>query len=179
MPTVNFRSLLTSANLDRRERMRLSSFMQERRKSSSTRVAATEPCHRVLCRRVPETSRPKVRPGQRSKPGPGPQPTSRRVAGRGGLSPGCDMGERHREAGPPATSTCPAARVSWCAVRHHDDHHLLDPAPSATTCPSRRARSTRPTFGCRWTSDHLQFICHDDPVRLGHGRPGAGNTTVL
>ena len=33
--------------------------------------------------------------------------------------------------------------------------------------------------GRPWTPDQLQFIRHEGPVRLMHGRPGSGKTTVL
>ena len=66
------------------------------------------------------------------------------------------------------------------AVRHHDDHGRLDAGVLDDYLPfSQHEIEDADLGGCPWTADQLQFIRHEGPVRLVHGRPGSGKTTVL
>ena len=66
------------------------------------------------------------------------------------------------------------------AVRHHDDHARLDAGALDDYLPfSQHEIEDADLVGRPWTADQLQFIRHEGPVRLVHGRPGSGKTTVL
>ncbi len=66
------------------------------------------------------------------------------------------------------------------AVRHHDDHGRLDAGVLDDYLPfSQHEIEDADLVGRPWTADQLQFIRHEGPVRLVHGRPGSGKTTVL
>ena len=66
------------------------------------------------------------------------------------------------------------------AVRHHDDHESLDAGALDDYLPfSQREIEDADLVGRPWTPVQLQFVEHEGPVRLVHGRPGSGKTTVL
>ncbi len=66
------------------------------------------------------------------------------------------------------------------AVRHHDDHGRLDVGALDDYLPfSQHEVEDADLVGQPWTADQWQFIRHEGPVRLVHGRPGSGKTTVL
>ena len=66
------------------------------------------------------------------------------------------------------------------AVRHHDDHGRLDAGVLDDYLPfSQHEIEVADLVGRPWTADQLQFVRHEGPVRLVHGRPGSGKTTVL
>ena len=66
------------------------------------------------------------------------------------------------------------------AVRHHDDHQPLDAGTLDDYLPfTQREIDDADLVGRPWTPVQLQFVQHEDPVRLVHGRPGSGKTTVL
>ena len=68
------------------------------------------------------------------------------------------------------------------AVRHHhhDDHQPLAAGALDDYPPfSQYEIEDADLVGRPWTPDQLQFIRHEGPVRLVHGRPGSGKTTVL
>ena len=66
------------------------------------------------------------------------------------------------------------------AVRHHDDHGRLDAGVLDDYLPfSQHEIEDGDLVGRPWTADQLQFVRHEGPVRLVHGRPGSGKTTVL
>ena len=61
------------------------------------------------------------------------------------------------------------------AVRHHDDHERLDAGALDDYLPfSQHEIEDADLVGRPWTTDQLQFIRHEGPVRLVHGRPGSG-----
>ena len=66
------------------------------------------------------------------------------------------------------------------AVRHCDDHGRLDAGVLDDYLPfSQHEIEVADLVGRPWTADQLQFVRHEGPVRLVHGRPGSGKTTVL
>ena len=66
------------------------------------------------------------------------------------------------------------------AVRHHDDHGPLEAGDLDDYLAfSQHEIEDADVVGRPWTPDQLQFIRHEGPVRLVHGRPGSGKTTVL
>ena len=66
------------------------------------------------------------------------------------------------------------------AVRHHDDHGRRDPGILDDYLPfSQHEIQDADLVGHPWTADQLNFIRHEGPVRLVHGRPGSGKTTVF
>ena len=66
------------------------------------------------------------------------------------------------------------------AVRHHDDHEPLAAGVLDDYLPfSQREIEDADLVGRPWTPVQLQFVEHEGPVRLVHGRPGSGKTTVL
>ena len=66
------------------------------------------------------------------------------------------------------------------AVRHHDDHGRLDAGVLDDYLSfSQHEIEDADLVGRPWTPEQLQFMRHEGPVRLVHGRPGSGKTTVL
>ena len=66
------------------------------------------------------------------------------------------------------------------AVRHHDDHEPLSAGVLDDYLAfSQREIEDADLVGRPWTPVQLQFVEHEGPVRLVHGRPGSGKTTVL
>ena len=66
------------------------------------------------------------------------------------------------------------------AVRHHDDHETLDAGVLDDYLRfSQREIDDADLVGRPWTPVQLQFVKHEGPVRIVHGRPGSGKTTVL
>ena len=66
------------------------------------------------------------------------------------------------------------------AVRHHDDHEpLAAGALDDYLSFSQHEIEDADLVGRPWTPVQLQFVEHEGPVRLVHGRPGSGKTTVL
>ena len=66
------------------------------------------------------------------------------------------------------------------AVRHHDDHEPLDAGALDDYLPFSQHEIEDDDFvGRPWTPVQLQFVEHEAPVRVVHGRPGSGKTTVL
>lgn len=74
----------------------------------------------------------------------------------------------------------PSGDILVRAVRHHDDHNLLDAGKLHDYLEfTQREIEDETLVGRPWTDEQLQFISADDPVRLVLGRPGSGKTTVL
>ena len=66
------------------------------------------------------------------------------------------------------------------AVRHHDDHGPLDAGVRDDYLPfSQHEIEDADLVGRPWTPGQLEFIRDEGPVRVVHGRPGSGKTTVL
>ena len=66
------------------------------------------------------------------------------------------------------------------AVRHHDDHGPLDAGVLDDYLPfSQHEIEDADLVGRPWTPGQLEFIRDEGPVRVVHGRPGSGKTTVL
>ncbi len=67
------------------------------------------------------------------------------------------------------------------AIRHHDDHAPLDAGEPGEffNLDSRETLDDGELIGQPWTEQQLRFVDAPDPVRLVHGRPGSGKTTVL
>ncbi|MEY2731793.1 MAG: hypothetical protein RLZZ588_518, partial [Chloroflexota bacterium] len=66
------------------------------------------------------------------------------------------------------------------AVRHHDLHDPLDAGLRSEYRELTPADlENERLLGRTWTDDQMRFIEGDRPVRIVHGRPGSGKTTVL
>lgn len=66
------------------------------------------------------------------------------------------------------------------AVRHHDDHALLEARSLDEYVPLTQPDLAGEDYvESAWTAAQLDFVHGDDPVRFVVGRPGAGKTTVL
>lgn len=66
------------------------------------------------------------------------------------------------------------------ATRHHEDHARLDAGALDDYLPfSQHEIENADLVGRAWTADQLQLTRHRGPLRLVHGRPGSGKTTVL
>lgn len=66
------------------------------------------------------------------------------------------------------------------AVRHHDDHETLDAGILDDYLRfSQHEIDDADLVGRPWTPVQRQFVEHEGPVRVVHGRPGSGKTTVL
>lgn len=74
----------------------------------------------------------------------------------------------------------PAQDILVQAVRHHDDHTPLTAGVLDEYLPFQQDEiDDEGLIGRPWTSEQLEFVESEDPVRLVLGRPGSGKTTVL
>lgn len=65
-------------------------------------------------------------------------------------------------------------------VRHHDDHSPLVAGGLGDYLPLTTPEHLNGDIaGSPWTDEQIDFVEDDGPVRLIHGRPGSGKTTVL
>lgn len=74
----------------------------------------------------------------------------------------------------------PARDIVVRAVRHHDNHGLLEAGVQSDYLRFAQSHlADEDLVGRPWTADQLKFVESDHPVRIVLGRPGSGKTTTL